>query len=469
MAYACGVFFVLVCAAFLCPGWQWVWLFPLLVLAALAVLEVVLRVLLYISYGPAYRYSFLTYFLVDDPHYGTGFPTSADSTKLDLLLFDSFVFPPNTPRIHDAQENRNKRVVFTTNSLGFRGKEFMPRKSAKLRIFCQGGSSTACDCCDDNEAWPAQLERSLRARGYDVEVINAGVQGWDAYQNFLRFKREIVTYDADIVLMHHGWNEEFKFSSQALGTKWKPHTLRNVREEHSLYCPPNRFLSSTLFVSLYLFIKEFRKKYLFTKRMSFSNPKRWAMLTRPEYLLAWFDTLVSMAHEAKKHDVLLYCVEYPALVSMQDTPTDRAVYIRGSRLSSLFADYQAVAKQRVSDFLRTTSTIVPVLDAQARLARYTGASRTALLYDEMHTTPQGSVVLAESLAACLAEDEAFQKRYSAKERASNVSLVGEVVDNARAEVQRGSPYLERFVANTIASLSGKGTQSDIPKERYTTF
>ncbi len=50
-------------------------------------------------------------------------------------------------------------------------------QGAPIRIVAFGDSLTAGYGLRPDEAFPAQLEKSLRAKGYTVEVINAGVSG----------------------------------------------------------------------------------------------------------------------------------------------------------------------------------------------------------------------------------------------------------------------------------------------------
>src|SRR5690242_14693541 len=51
------------------------------------------------------------------------------------------------------------------------------RAEAPLRIVVLGDSLVAGLGLKPSDAFPAQLERALKAKGYAVEVINAGVSG----------------------------------------------------------------------------------------------------------------------------------------------------------------------------------------------------------------------------------------------------------------------------------------------------
>jgi lysophospholipase L1-like esterase len=67
------------------------------------------------------------------------------------------------------------------NSLGFRGREFAAEKPpGTYRILCLGDSYTFGDYVNDDETFPADLERKLREMkaGRPIDVVNAGVNGY---------------------------------------------------------------------------------------------------------------------------------------------------------------------------------------------------------------------------------------------------------------------------------------------------
>ncbi len=93
------------------------------------------------------------------------------------------------------------------------------------RIIVSGGSTVAGWGASNNEAtWPAMLERSLQtllAEARDsgllldyetVEVINAGVPGYDISQELTRFQTELIYMQPDLVIVFNGINEAWNFS-----------------------------------------------------------------------------------------------------------------------------------------------------------------------------------------------------------------------------------------------------------------
>ena len=442
---------------------------------AIVIWEFILRAVLRLAYGKNYRFAVLNYFLVDDPVYGNAFRKNTKARDLDFLVFDKTVFPVGHAPEPNLSSNQASRNIFSVNSLGYRGEEFAPSQTkAKLRIFCTGGSATAGYCVNDQDTWPAQLQIYLKKRGYNVEVINAGVDGWYSYQELLRFNEEIVNYHADILLIHQGWNEEFEYSSLFLGKKWRPKMIQNVREQNNLYCPPNKLLSSAFFLSIYLAFKAALKAWVFIPNMRFTNPKRWQTLLSNKYILAWFDNLFAMARLAATNNILVYTVNYPALPALNDAEQDREFYINNYRLSEEYANYQAISQKRIKRTLAVIKSIIPCLDVEDEFNNYNTRERLGLFIDELHMSAQGYGLLAQAIGKKLISDKAFQDRYVNDSQISNVDVSPAEVCAAKAALNHNSTYLERLVKEQIAKLSKKmmnvaRVNSDIPEDRYTTY
>lgn len=83
-----------------------------------------------------------------------------------------FVFPPKTSRYFSTPEFS---YTATTNSLGFRDREFAVPRTPKTRIVAIGDSFTYGWGVDIDQSWPKVLERLLQPS--DVEVANLGKPG----------------------------------------------------------------------------------------------------------------------------------------------------------------------------------------------------------------------------------------------------------------------------------------------------
>lgn len=95
------------------------------------------------------------------------------------------------------------RVVrYSTNRHRLRGADFeRAAPDGTRRIACVGDSFTFGTGVQDEETWPAALERELRAKGEQVEVLNAGVMGYDARQQVAWLTGRVLEFEPDLVVL----------------------------------------------------------------------------------------------------------------------------------------------------------------------------------------------------------------------------------------------------------------------------
>lgn len=367
-------------------------------------LEGAFRLLLRLSYGAHYLHRIRPYLFKDHPLYGYCLRENVDSVAVPFLLFEKYFFRPGTGVLLDPEKNRRERLRFKTNSKGFRGPEFAAEKRpGAVRVICLGDSTTIGHGVAEGEPWPAQLEKSLVALGVPAESINAGVNGWDSYQELLRLKHELVHYQPDVLVLHQGWNEEFNFSSLGLGKNYRPKVARGYWDKYFLYTNPSD-IRPRRFLSLILLLRMYVKDYFLRTRMAFASPERWLTLTRAEYLRDWYDNLVEIAALCEERSIRLYLVDYPCLVGMQDAPQERKDLIAGTRLNAVHAAYQACSKARVEACLRVAGEFVPLVDGAAVFKRLDHRRRRELFSDEIHLTPEGEAMLGACVAEAVAAD-----------------------------------------------------------------
>ena len=115
------------------------------------------------------------------------------------------------------------------NALGYRGDEItLPKPLGEFRIACMGGSTTYDDNIEDYRlAYPAVLERELRARGYPVTVVNAGVPVWTSRDTLASFCTRILDIGADMIIVYDAIND------LAARTIWPP-SLYDSQYSHML-------------------------------------------------------------------------------------------------------------------------------------------------------------------------------------------------------------------------------------------
>ena len=97
------------------------------------------------------------------------------------------------------------------NSLGYRNEEFpLEKPSGVFRIVALGGSSTYDVSIKDNDdTFTAQLEKLLKEDyGYqDVQVINAGVSGYNSWEILVNLEFRVLDLDPDLVIIYEGTND----------------------------------------------------------------------------------------------------------------------------------------------------------------------------------------------------------------------------------------------------------------------
>ncbi|GAB5407677.1 MAG: hypothetical protein BalsKO_00420 [Balneolaceae bacterium] len=91
--------------------------------------------------------------------------------------------------------------LYVSNSAGIRSnKEFELKKDSTFRIGLFGDSFIHSDDVYFEESLAYHLESNLVEKGFEVEVLNFGVSGYDMTQAYLRYKNLGENYDLDIVL-----------------------------------------------------------------------------------------------------------------------------------------------------------------------------------------------------------------------------------------------------------------------------
>jgi len=89
------------------------------------------------------------------------------------------------------------------NALGFRGEEVeSPKHSDRFRIFVMGDSITFGNGVRDAETYSARIEGMLHEAGFRrAEVINAGIPGYDTWQEALLLEEVVLSLNPDLVVL----------------------------------------------------------------------------------------------------------------------------------------------------------------------------------------------------------------------------------------------------------------------------
>ena len=137
---------------------------------------------------------------------------------------------------------------FSTNAQGFRNrKDFAYEKPADtVRVLSLGDSQTQGYEVRQDFTYSSIVERYLNARGYQVEVLNAGVSGFSTAEELLFLENEGFKYQPDVVIVGFNANdlednikaELFRLNEDGSLSIAKKEHLPGVRIQNLIYSLP---------------------------------------------------------------------------------------------------------------------------------------------------------------------------------------------------------------------------------------
>jgi len=124
--------------------------------------------------------------------------------NIDLTFIDESV---QVNKFLDSETRQN----YPKNSHGFRGVEFSAEKpSDTYRIFMIGGSTIfGVGATSDKTTIPGHLQHILNEKdfGFNIEVINSGIQGASSSTELNLIKQKLVRFSPDLIIIYDGWND----------------------------------------------------------------------------------------------------------------------------------------------------------------------------------------------------------------------------------------------------------------------
>ena len=120
----------------------------------------------------------------------------------------------------------SKVDTININSLGFRGDEFSKIKPDRTyRIFMLGSSPMfGYGATSDETTIPGFTQKFLDKTdfGFDIEVINSGVQAADSSKELKLVKQKLITFSPDLIIIYDGWNDlRSNISPNELKENWE--------------------------------------------------------------------------------------------------------------------------------------------------------------------------------------------------------------------------------------------------------
>ena len=114
----------------------------------------------------------------------------------------------------------------TINKLGFRGPEFSEIKPENTyRIFMLGGSTMFGTGATSDQSTISGYVQQFFNEGdfeFNIEVVNAGIQGADSKTELKLIEDRIVDLEPDLIIMYDGWNDlRANHEPKVLKENWK--------------------------------------------------------------------------------------------------------------------------------------------------------------------------------------------------------------------------------------------------------
>jgi len=142
-----------------------------------------------------------------------GLPDLNETMEFDPDLF--WRLKPELREFAVSGSIRGNAIDFRVSTHdGLRGVKRLAPKTG-IRILALGDSTTFGLGVEDRETWPAVLRERLSATGMDVEVVNAGVPGYTAFQGQRFMQERGFALQPDLVILTFGFNDADSWGSRS--------------------------------------------------------------------------------------------------------------------------------------------------------------------------------------------------------------------------------------------------------------
>ena len=265
----------------------------------------------------------------------------------------------------------------------FRGQA--PPTDVNNLIICLGGSTTFGFRVKYEESWPYVLGQSLNTQGKNVEVVNAGVSGYGTRQLLIRYRRDLRTYPAKLVVVFSGWNRTGALVDRR---EWTPRSV--ARPGDGWARKPLVFFAKRSLLSRGV-IREIEKRNTESKGY-------WQM----EQFQETYETDIrALAKAILENGQTPVFVLYPSLYHDDMSAEELKFYEPQLWTADKKYNPEMLAEvQRKHEALRTTAKELEFMtvDVHGQFASHRGEKRTRLFLDEMHLSVTGNALTGQILA-----------------------------------------------------------------------
>ncbi len=308
------------------------------------------------------------------------------------------------------------RTRFTTNAFGFRSPRLqsIDKPVGVRRIFCIGGSTTACNYIDDQEVWTEKLNQRLQARmqlDVTVDVINTGCAGHSTREHITMLAQRVIPFDPDLVIVMAGINDLVL----QMATDYSPYR----EDQRSRYIPSVGWIpkakylicSASQIIRRVVLVKRSREgrdelgNYRQTLNGDWLKWRRNLLTQRPIERLAdasrfprpeFEQNLRSLVGICRTNEIPILLLTQPAMYrsDLDEYETSLLWFALGKRHYS--PGDMALLLSRYNECTRSVAERlgVPLVDLAAQLPR-----DTSVFYDDCHFNVSGCTAVAEIIAA----------------------------------------------------------------------
>ena len=249
-------------------------------------------------------------------------PQNVTYTYIDgdsLAVEDSILGYVYRPNGQAKVEGPEFSFEYKINEYGMRDASFhpIPKPSNVMRILLLGDSFTFGDANDYDKTWPVIFENILLEKGYRVDIVKAGVSGYDTKKEALYLERLCPIYNPDIVVLTFLPNDLFTnkpiIDKQLINASQKtkqndPAVISRDEEKHELHMVrlAKRFLLANDFL--------YTKLYLITPRsVYFTIPMNEKLRHQIELTK---DLLLRVANYCKHREIQFMVLSLPQQVQV---------------------------------------------------------------------------------------------------------------------------------------------------------
>ena len=200
-------------------------------------------------------------------------------------------------------------TVVAIDDDGYRGPA-IDRGHSRFRILAIGDSCTFGTTLGESYPYPRVVERELRRRGRDVEVINAGVKGYGVQNVLLRIE-EFKALKPELTTVYLGWNELY---SETFFSGLLVRHSAALRLLHEAYAQAMRPYDDRTQQALAAY-----------RKAKHPDPNAPEVAALDEYTPLFMRRLVKVVDEMQSAGSRVVLLTLPGLYSTSETPDARAL------------------------------------------------------------------------------------------------------------------------------------------------